>query len=81
MSIKTEQVSNEIVVLTHNIVRKRTLHNITQQEMAQAVGVAVGTLSRWESNNFKSTKISDLVKLLNYLESKGVKFCENKVTA
>jgi transcriptional regulator with XRE-family HTH domain len=76
--MSAKMISNDLVLLTQNIVRKRTLHGITQTEMAQAVGVAVGTLSRWESSNFKSTKISDLVRLLNYLESKGIKFCEEK---
>lgn len=67
--------SDELISISQNIVRKRTLHSITQNEIANHIGVSVGTLSRWEATDFSSTKLSDLVKLINYLESKGVRFC------
>lgn len=70
--------SSALIGLSQDIVHLRTIHNITQHEAATAINVSVGTLSRWESHNFRSTKLADLINLINYLESRGVKFGDTK---
>ena len=74
--------SNQLAVLVMDIAHLRSKYDITQQEVAKAINVSVGTLSRWESNNFKSTKLIDLINLINFLERRGVKFdyCKGNIT-
>lgn len=67
MEVKT------IISLVQNLQRIRCIHGITQSDVATAIQVSIGTYSRWECTGFRSTKISDLINLLNYLEKKGVK--------
>jgi len=70
--------SESIVRLVQDIVRKRTLAGITQSEVAQAIGVSLGSISRWESSNFSSTKLTDLLALIKYLEQRGLTFDDYK---
>jgi DNA-binding XRE family transcriptional regulator len=67
-------IVRDIELLQYNIVRKRNLSSITQSELAANVGVSIGTLNRWERESFRSTKLRDLLKVIAYMESRGVKF-------
>jgi DNA-binding XRE family transcriptional regulator len=67
-------IVRDIELLQYNIVRKRNLSSITQSELAVNVGVSIGTLNRWERESFRSTKLRDLLKVIAYMESRGVKF-------
>ena len=60
--------------VAQNITRKRCIKCVTQMEIAIAMQVSIGTVSRWESRNFSQIKTDDLIKLLNYLGSRGVMF-------
>lgn len=70
--------AENLIKLSQDIVRKRSIAGITQTEIADAIGVSIGSISRWESTNFSSTKLTDLIKLIRYLEQRGVSFVDYK---
>lgn len=71
--------TDDLVKLSQDVVRKRILYNITQIEIANAIGVSPGTICRWESRFYKYTRICDLIAIILYLESKGVNFDNKKI--
>ncbi|MBW4633580.1 MAG: helix-turn-helix transcriptional regulator [Iphinoe sp. HA4291-MV1] len=52
--------------------RTRSKANVTQEELAKTLGVSTQSIIRWESRNFESTSLANFLKILQYLESKGV---------
>lgn len=51
----------------------RVKNKITQRDVANHLGVSVNTVSRWEIKKFQSIKLSDLLLLLQFYKSHGLK--------
>lgn len=58
--------------LSQTLTRTRNSHNITQEELAQALGVSTQSIRRWEERDFKSTSLANFIKIVKYLEERGI---------
>ena len=69
-------LSLKLKVLAQNITRIREIKNISQKEIAEHLGITPGTVSRWERKRFNNIKYTSMVKIIDYLEDKGVNFSD-----
>lgn len=64
----TYPTSTSILDVSQEIERLRKRKKISQEKMAESVGVSTQTYRRWKESAFQNTKVSDFILLLKCLE-------------
>lgn len=60
--------SASLLDVSQEIERLRKRKKISQEKMAESVGVSTQTYRRWKESSFQNTKIADFILLLKCLE-------------
>lgn len=70
------KTSEELLKMSLDVSRRRRtsrrFSKVTQEQIAQVLGVTISTVQRHERNNYQNLPLGQFIKLLEFLEINGI---------